>query len=56
MQAAPSALLRAAQRARELAVRTGTPLIYSENGKLFERQATLATGEGQAATKKAPDA
>ncbi len=37
MQAAPAALARAAQRARELAVRSGTPLIYSENGKVVER-------------------
>ncbi|MDP2371794.1 hypothetical protein [Rhodoferax sp.] len=36
MQAVPSALARAAQRARELAARTGTPLIVVENGKLVE--------------------
>lgn len=36
MQAAPAALLRAAQRAREMAIRTHTPLIISKNGKLVE--------------------
>jgi len=36
MQAVPAALARAAQRAREIAIRTGTPLIVSENGKIVE--------------------
>lgn len=36
MQAAPAALVRAAQRARELAARTHTPLIVSKNGRLVE--------------------
>jgi len=36
MQAAPAALARAAQRAREIAIRTGTPLIVSVNGKVVE--------------------
>jgi hypothetical protein len=36
MQAVPAALARAAQRAREIAARTGTPLIVVENGKLVE--------------------
>lgn len=36
MQAAPAALVRAAQRAREMAARTHTPLIVSKNGKLVE--------------------
>lgn len=36
MQAAPAALVRAAQRARELAARTHTPLVVSKNGKLVE--------------------
>jgi hypothetical protein len=36
MQAVPAALARAAQRARDLAARTGTPMIYVENGKLIE--------------------
>jgi hypothetical protein len=36
MQAAPIALARAAQRAREIADRTGTPLIVVRNGKLVE--------------------
>ena len=36
MQAVPAALARAAQRARELAAHTGTPMIYVEDGKLIE--------------------
>ena len=48
MQAAPAALLRAAIRARELAARTGTPLIVSENGQVVERAVNaedLAAGD-----------
>ena len=37
MQGAPIALVRAARRAREIAVRTGTPLIIWEDGKLVEK-------------------
>ena len=37
MQAAPAALVRAARRARELAVRSGTPLVVSENGQVVEK-------------------
>jgi hypothetical protein len=36
MRAAPTALARAAQRARETAARTGTPLIVTQNGELVE--------------------
>ena len=36
MQAVPVALARAAQRARETAARTGTPLIVTKDGKLVE--------------------
>lgn len=36
MQAAPRALLRAAQRAREIARRTGTPLIIVRDGVVVE--------------------
>ena len=36
MQAVPAALTRAAQRARETAARTGTPLIVTKDGKLVE--------------------
>ncbi len=36
MQAVPTALARAAQRARELAARTGTPLVVARDGKLIE--------------------
>ena len=41
MQAAPAALARAAQRARELAAYYGTPLIISENGQVIEKQVTV---------------
>jgi hypothetical protein len=40
MRAAPAALVRAAQRAREIAARTGTPLIVTQNGKLVEKTVT----------------
>lgn len=40
MQAAPAALVRAARRARELAARSGTPLIVSENGQVVEKPVT----------------
>ena len=36
MQAAPAALVRAAQCARALAARTGTPLVVARDGKLVE--------------------
>jgi hypothetical protein len=36
MQAVPAALARAALRAREVAARTGTPLIVTKDGKLVE--------------------
>lgn len=36
MQAAPAALARAALRARELAARTGTPLVVVRDGRLVE--------------------
>jgi len=36
MQAVPAALARAAQSARELAARTGTPLVVVRDGKLVE--------------------
>lgn len=37
MQAVPAALARAALRAREVAARTRTPLIVTENGKIVEK-------------------
>ena len=40
MRAAPAALLRAAQRAREIAVRTGTPLIVTQNGEVVKKAIT----------------
>jgi hypothetical protein len=36
MQAAPRALLRAAQRARDVARRTKTPLVIERDGQLVE--------------------
>jgi len=36
MQAAPVALDRAALRAREIAIQTGTPLVVVREGKLIE--------------------
>lgn len=45
MQAAPAALVRAAQRAREIAARTHTPLVVSKNGKLVEEMITPASGK-----------
>ena len=41
MRAAPAALMRSAQRAREIAARTGTPLIVTENGLLVAKAITL---------------
>jgi hypothetical protein len=43
MQAVPAALARAAQRARELAESTGTPLIVIKDGKLIEEMVTADT-------------
>jgi hypothetical protein len=40
MKAVPAALARAAQRAREIAARTGTPLIVVRDGKLIEEMVT----------------
>jgi hypothetical protein len=37
MQAAPAALVRAGQRAREIAAKSGTPLIVVRDGKLVEQ-------------------
>ena len=47
MQAVPAALARAAQRAREIAARTGTPLIIVRDGQLIEE---LVTSELSKAT------
>jgi hypothetical protein len=43
MKAAPAALIRAAQSARELAARTHTPLVINKNGKLVEETVAPAT-------------
>ena len=40
MQAAPKALLRAAQRAREIARQTNTPLVLMRAGELVEEIVT----------------
>ncbi len=40
MQAAPRALLRAAQRAREIARQTKTPLVIVRDGQLVEEYVT----------------
>ena len=47
MQAVPAALARAAQKARELAARTGTPMISVVDGKLVEEMVP-ASEAGQA--------
>ena len=39
MQAAPAALLRAGQRAREIARQTGTAVVVMRDGKLVEEKA-----------------
>lgn len=43
MQAAPAALARAALRAREIAARTGTPLVTSKDGKVIEEYISPAS-------------
>jgi hypothetical protein len=40
MQGAPRALLRAARRAREIAIRTNTPLVIVRDGVLVEEYVT----------------
>jgi len=41
MQAVPAALARAALRAREVAARTGTPLVVARDGKVMEEVVQL---------------
>ena len=48
MQAVPAALVRAARSARELAARCGTPLIFSEKGRVIEKPVTLPDLESPA--------
>lgn len=50
MQAVPAALARAAQSARELAARTGTPLVVARDGKLIEAVVQLAPSTGTSLT------
>ena len=40
MRGAPAAMLRAAQRAREIAWRTGTAIVIVRDGKLVEEKIT----------------
>lgn len=40
MQAVPRALLRAARRAREIALQTGTAIVIMRNGELVEEKVT----------------
>ncbi|MCX8086273.1 MAG: hypothetical protein N3C63_05135 [Rhodocyclaceae bacterium] len=47
MQAAPAALLRAAQRARQVAARTGTPLVYRRDGRLIEERVEPERNSGR---------
>ena len=47
MQAAPKALLRAAQRAREIARLTNTPLVLIRDGVLVEEFVTDARSGGK---------
>lgn len=51
MRAAPAALIRAAQRAREIAIRTGTPLIVMLDGKVVEKIVTPAEPDSIVPTK-----
>ena len=53
MQAVPAALARAAQSARELAARTGTPLVVARDGKLVESVVQLdLTTSGNSVSRK----
>lgn len=53
MQAVPAALARAAQSARELAARTGTPLVVAREGKLVESAVQLdLTASGNSVSLK----
>jgi hypothetical protein len=45
MQAAPKALQRAARRAREVARKTGTPIVVCRDGKLVEEQVSEAQND-----------
>ena len=51
MQAAPRALLRAAQRAREIARQTGTPLVIERDGVIVYED--VSDDEGTAAVPAA---
>ena len=53
MQAAPIALMRAAQRARELARQTGTKLVVVHHGKLMELDPDMVEAIDLVAAKEA---
>ena len=53
MQAVPVALARAAQRAREISARTGTPLVVAENGEL--RQTFVPANEADHPQARSPE-
>ena len=53
MQAVPAALARAAQSARELAARTGTPLVVARDGKLMDALVQPETATLSGAAKSA---
>ena len=47
MRAVPTALLRAARRAREIAWRTGTAIVVRRDGKLIEQRIVSDQDIGQ---------
>lgn len=47
MQAAPKVMFRAAQRAREIAKRTNTPLVLVRDGVLVEEFVTDSSPDGE---------
>lgn len=53
MQAVPVALARAAQRAREMSARTGTPLVVAENGEL--RRTFVPANEAENPKARVPE-
>jgi len=46
MQAAPGVMLRAAQRAREIARQTNTAVVIMQDGKLIEQRESESGGVG----------
>jgi hypothetical protein len=54
MQSAPQALLRAAQRARDVARQTNTPLVLVRDGVLVEEYVADAVAKGDDGHLRAP--